>query len=152
MSQKALGLIETRGLVGVTEAADAAAKAAPVEIAAVERTGGGLVSVHLTGDVGAVQAAVDAGAQAAMSVGELVAHHVIPGPHRDVVERLGFGDAGPGLGPSSHNLEQCSVTELRRLARQTPGLSIQGREISRANRDLLIQVLREAGVDSAKRS
>jgi ethanolamine utilization protein EutM len=78
--QQALGMIETRGLVGAIEASDAMVKAANVIHVGYEATGGGLVSVHVRGDVGAVQASVDAGAAAARRVGELVAAHVIPRP------------------------------------------------------------------------
>lgn len=81
MSGTALGLIETRGFVGATEAADAMVKAAPVEIVQKEYAQGGLVTILVRGDVAAVKAATDAGAVAAARVGELVAVHVIPRPH-----------------------------------------------------------------------
>jgi ethanolamine utilization protein EutM len=80
----ALGMIETRGLVGAVEAADAMVKAANVELVGREQVGGGLVTVMVRGDVGAVKAAVDAGAVAAKNVGELVSVHVIPRPHDEV--------------------------------------------------------------------
>ena len=147
MSRNALGLIETMGFVGVVEAADAAVKAAAVEIALVENVDAGLVSVHLLGDVAAVQAAVQAGALAAQQVGRLVAQHVIPNPHEDLVRvfHLESGGESDPL-PDDVDLETLSVTELRRLARLAPGLEIQGREISRANREQLIQELRRAGL------
>ncbi|QGY41888.1 BMC domain-containing protein [Pseudodesulfovibrio cashew] len=81
---KALGMIETRGLVGAVEAADAMVKAANVELVGREQVGGGLVTVLVRGDVGAVKAAVDAGCVAAKNVGELVSVHVIPRPHDEV--------------------------------------------------------------------
>jgi ethanolamine utilization protein EutM len=84
---EALGLIETKGLVGAIEAADAMVKAANVVLMGKEFVGAGLVSVTVRGDVGAVKAATDAGAAAARRVGELVAVHVIPRPH-DEVERV----------------------------------------------------------------
>jgi ethanolamine utilization protein EutM len=84
MAKEALGLIETRGLVGAIEAADAMVKAAQVELLGKEHIGGGLVTVMVRGDVGAVKAATDAGAAAAEKVGELVGVHVIPRPHADV--------------------------------------------------------------------
>ena len=84
MQQKALGMIETKGLVAAIEAADAAVKAASVELAAYELVTGGLVTVHVLGDVAAVQAAVDAGAAAAGRVGQVVSVHVIPRPDADV--------------------------------------------------------------------
>ncbi len=84
MSLEALGMIETRGLVGAIEAADAMVKAAKVELLGKETIGGGYVTVMVRGDVGAVKAATDAGATAAEKVGELVSVHVIPRPHSDV--------------------------------------------------------------------
>src|SRR5208283_622297 len=80
MLDYALGLIETRGLVGAIEAADAATKAADVELIGKERADAGLMTIKLKGDVAAVRAAVDAGAAAAQRVGELVSVHVIPRP------------------------------------------------------------------------
>ncbi|MCA9732412.1 MAG: BMC domain-containing protein [Deferribacteres bacterium] len=84
MSQEALGMIETRGFVGAVEAADAMVKAAHVTLMGKTAVGGGLVTVTVRGDVGAVKAATDAGAAAAEKVGELVSVHVIPRPHADV--------------------------------------------------------------------
>ncbi|OGP72991.1 MAG: ethanolamine utilization protein EutM [Deltaproteobacteria bacterium RBG_16_50_11] len=84
MAEKALGLVETRGLVGSIEAADAMVKAANVRLIGKEKVGGGYVTVMVRGDVGAVKAATDAGAAAAKRVGELVSVHVIPRPHEDV--------------------------------------------------------------------
>src|SRR6266513_247294 len=83
MSQIALGLIETRGLVGAIEAADAMVKAARVKLISKETIGGGYVTVMVRGEVGAVKAATAAGATAARRVGELVSVHVIPRPHSD---------------------------------------------------------------------
>jgi ethanolamine utilization protein EutM len=80
----ALGMIETKGLVGAIEAADAMVKAANVKLIGKEYIGGGFVTVMVRGDVGAVKAATDAGAAAASRVGELVSAHVIPRPHEDV--------------------------------------------------------------------
>ncbi len=84
MSLDALGMIETRGLVGAIEAADAMVKAAKVTLLGKEKIGGGYVTVMVRGDVGAVKAATDAGAAAAEKVGELVSVHVIPRPHAEV--------------------------------------------------------------------
>lgn len=83
-SLDALGMVETRGLIGAIEAADAMVKAANVRLLGKEKIGGGFVTVMVRGDVGAVKAATDAGAAAAEKVGELVAVHVIPRPHSDV--------------------------------------------------------------------
>ncbi|MCI5724880.1 MAG: BMC domain-containing protein [Fusobacterium gastrosuis] len=80
----ALGMIETKGLVAAIEAADAMVKAANVTLIGKEMVGGGLVSVMVRGDVGAVKAATDAGAAAADRVGELISVHVIPRPHSEV--------------------------------------------------------------------
>ena len=87
MAGEALGMIETKGLVGAIEAADAMVKAANVVLVGKEQIGGGYVTVMVRGDVGAVKAAVDAGAVAAKEVGELVSVHVIPRPHPEI-ERI----------------------------------------------------------------
>lgn len=83
-STNALGMIETRGLVGAVEAADAMVKAANVTLIGRVQVGGGLVTVMVRGDVGAVKAATDAGSAAAQKVGELISVHVIPRPHSEV--------------------------------------------------------------------
>jgi microcompartment protein CcmL/EutN len=85
-----LGIIETRGLTAAIEAADAMLKAANVEIVGSEKIGSGLVSVIVQGEVGAVKAATEVGAEAAQRVGELIAVHVIPRPHSDVTKILPF--------------------------------------------------------------
>ena len=87
MVSDALGMVETKGLVGAIEAADAMVKAANVNLVGYEKIGSGLVTVMVRGDVGAVIAAVDAGAVAARAVGEVVSLHVIPRPHIDT-ERI----------------------------------------------------------------
>ncbi len=84
MNADALGMVETRGLVGAIEAADAMVKAANVTLVGYEKIGSGLVSVMVRGDVGAVKAATDAGSVAASAVGEVISTHVIPRPHTDV--------------------------------------------------------------------
>lgn len=83
MNADALGMVETKGLVGAIEAADAMVKAANVTLCGYEKIGSGLVTVMVRGDVGAVKAATDAGAAAAKAVGEVVSIHVIPRPHMD---------------------------------------------------------------------
>ncbi len=88
MTQEALGMIETRGLVAAIEAADSMLKAANVTLIGTEKIGSGLVSVMVRGDVGAVKAAVEAGGANAGKLGELVAVHVIPRPHGDVEKIL----------------------------------------------------------------
>lgn len=84
----ALGMIETKGLVGAIEAADAMMKAANVELVGKVQVGGGLVTVMVRGDVGAVKAATEAGADAASRVGEFLSVHVIPRPHQEVEKIL----------------------------------------------------------------
>lgn len=88
MSHEALGMIETKGLISAIEAADAMAKSANVVVKGYERIGSGLVTVMIRGDVGAVKAAIDAGAAAANNVGQVVSVHVIPRPHADTEKVL----------------------------------------------------------------
>lgn len=88
MTQEALGMVETRGLVAAIEAADAMVKAADVTLIGTEKIGSGLVTVMVRGDVGAVKAATEVGSNAASKLGELVAVHVIPRPHTDVEKIL----------------------------------------------------------------
>jgi microcompartment protein CcmL/EutN len=200
MLDYALGLIETRGLIGAIEAADAATKAADVTLVGKERADAGLMTIKLRGDVAAVRAAVDAGAAAAQRVGELVSAHVIPRPDDEVeiliypppwqtkekspgrepdpVERPGrkarpspVRDSVPDTSEANIELDEeptestqeappettrvmsddeethlrqlrdMTVHELRRYARSIKGLPIAGRQISRANRDELINYL-----------
>ena len=151
MARYALGLIETKGLVGAIEAADVAAKAAEVELVGFERVGGGLVTLSMRGDVAAVQAAVQAAAQAVERVGQLLSHHVIAAPHLDLVDLL-EGEASEAAveaaetldPPALEDLETLSVAQLRRFARQESQLPIKGRQISRANKDELIAALKKA--------
>ncbi len=95
MSMEALGMVETRGLVGAIEASDAMVKAANVVLIGKQQIGAAHVTVFVRGDVGAVKAATDAGAAAARRVGELVSVHVIPAPHEEVEKLL------PGVAPST---------------------------------------------------
>ena len=94
MNTNALGMIETKGLVGAIEAADAMVKSANVQLVGKEQVGGGLVTVMVRGDVGAVKAATDAGAAAAEKVGELISVHVIARPHTEVDVILPKGKGG----------------------------------------------------------
>ena len=91
MNTNSLGMIETKGLIGAIEAADAMVKSANVQLVGKEQVGGGLVTVMVRGDVGAVKAATDAGAAAAEKVGELVSVHVIARPHTEVDNILPHG-------------------------------------------------------------
>ena len=150
MPQSAIGFIETRGLVGVIEAADAAAKAANVQLMDFEKIGSGLVSIRFYGDVASVQVAVEAGAEAARQVSEVISRHVIPAPHVDLAALL-EGPVTPGLAPapapsgvgnpSLEELQTLSVAQLRRLVRQAPESQFKGRQISRANKETLIAEL-----------
>lgn len=88
MDKQALGMVETKGLVGAIEAADAMVKAANVTLIGKEMIGSGLVTVMVRGDVGAVKASVDAGEAAAKRLGELISVHVIPRPHEEVEDIL----------------------------------------------------------------
>ena len=101
MSMDALGMVETRGLTGAIEAADAMVKAANVILVGKEYIGAGYVTVLVRGDVGAVKAATDAGAAAARRVGELVSVHVIPRPHSEAEKIIPGGPAAPA--PSGSN-------------------------------------------------
>jgi ethanolamine utilization protein EutM len=94
MPQEALGMVETKGLVAMIEAADAMVKAANVTLIGYEKIGAGFVTAIVRGDVAAVKAATDAGAAAARRVGELVSVHVIPRPHGSVDDALPIGNRG----------------------------------------------------------
>ncbi len=148
----ALGLVETRGHVGAVEAADAMTKAARVVLIGQARVGGGYTTVAVRGDVGAVKAATDAGAEASRRIGELVSVHVIPRPDDQVESIVPDADSVvlPGAGSASRTgvrlrvdeLEERSVSELRRIARGLPDIGLTGREISKANKDTLLSLLR----------
>jgi microcompartment protein CcmL/EutN len=166
MLEYALGLVETRGLVGSIEAADVMVKTAHVEILGTEYIRNGLVTVQVIGEVAAVKAAVEAGAAAAQRVGQLVSTHVIPRPSDEVELILrrrpeSSGEAGEEDGEADgqdlelvldfvaspdneeyrNQLDEMTVHQLRSLARTMEGLGIQGREISKANKELLIHEL-----------
>jgi len=189
MSRYALGLIETRGLISIIEAADAAAKTAAVVIVSVEYTGASRNLIRIEGELGAVQAAVEAGAQAAERIGELVAMHVIPNPDDglsiltpkkrnksqlrpndkhpplsmdpvpsptptppDLSGSVGITDTStpPPSVPSTdkttlsdlRSFETMTVVELRKIARGMTRLHLKGREISKANKQQLIDAIR----------
>ncbi|MGD8779832.1 MAG: BMC domain-containing protein [Ignavibacteria bacterium] len=184
--QLALGLIETKGLVGAIEAVDAMTKAASVKLIGKELATGALVTIKVEGEVAAVKAAVDAGCAAAQRVGELVSSHVIPRPDdniddivynhytkdepeevviEEVKEETAENDlfsenileAEPEAAieeeeqkevnlselPLIEELENMNVHELRKLARSVPEFPIKGREISKANRETLLNFFRE---------
>ena len=167
MAQGAIGLIETRGLVGAIEAADAAAKAGLVDLLAFEQVGGGLVSVRFSGDVAAVQVAVEAGVQAAQRIGEVICHNVMPAPHADLLSTLsppsqpskaepGSCAPAPSSSPSTEleleRLEDVPVTRLRQLVRQLPDSQLKGRQVSRANKGELIAELKRSNENLGRES
>ncbi len=148
MEERALGLIETKGLVGAIEAADVMVKAANVKLLGTEQTIAALITVKVVGEVGAVKSAVDAGARAAERIGELISCHVIPRPHEDT-ESIVYEEHqndGPPIVTANLSIEEIEampVRQLRRLARDFPNFPIQGRDISKANKTLLIEKFRE---------
>lgn len=133
-------MVETRGLIGAIEAADAMVKAAEVSILGMERADAGLMTVHVVGEVAAVKAAVDAGSAAAQRVGELVAQHVIPRPDPDIASVVGEEGGNPGV--QSANLDDMTVRELRALARTQKDFPIKGRSIASANKEQLLEAFR----------
>lgn len=148
MDEKALGLVETKGLVGAIEAADAMVKTADVQLMGIENTIAALLTVKVIGETGAVKSAVDAGASAAERIGELISCHVIPRPHDDMesivynqVDEISSGGAAAGL--TIEKVKAMPVRQLRSLARDVPGFPIQGREISRANKEVLVRKFQE---------
>ncbi len=155
-SGRALGLIETRGLIGAIEAGDAGVKSAPVELAEAEYADAALVTVCFRGDVAAVKAAVDAGAAAADRVGELVSAHVIPRPHEelDCLASRGKTNGKAKSGPppedpaaaETDELLSLKVVDLRRAARNVKNFPIQGRMLARANRDEILDGFRSLGL------
>jgi microcompartment protein CcmL/EutN len=147
-------MVETRGLVGAVEAADAMVKAAKVTLLDKELTTGGLVLIKVIGEVGAVRSSVDAGARAAEKVGQLISTHIIPRPHDEVEDLLlyEFPEAErksarkpvrPVSEKSRTELKNMPVKELRALARKTDNFTLTGREISKAGKDQLLRELRK---------
>lgn len=143
-TEQALGLIETRGLVGAIEAADAGIKAAPVTLLGSERVDAALVTVLFAGDTASVKAAVDAGSAAASRVGELVSAHVIPRPDPQL-DALEHDEEDGGSARRSVPLSEMKVVELRHRARQMKDFPLKGRELSSANREELLALFRRLG-------
>jgi len=148
MDEKALGLVETKGLVGAIEAADTMLKTAAVQLIGIEKTIAALLTVKVVGETGAVKAAVDAGASAAEKIGELISCHVIPRPHDDV-ESIIYNQSDEinsereAANLTIEKVKAMPVRQLRRLARDVAGFPIQGREISRANKEILVEKFQE---------
>ncbi len=170
MLEYALGMVETRGLVGSIEAADVMVKTANVHILGTEYIRNGLVTVKIVGDVAAVKAAVDAAGAAAARIGQVIATHVIPRPAAEIEhilkkiqtipapesesrkpdkEKPGnpAPDQEPLLEPTpdldeyKRQLDAMTVPQLRAVARREGGLGIAGRQISKANKEQLISEL-----------
>lgn len=178
MMTYALGLVETKGLIGAIEAADAMVKTAHVILLGKERTDPAMITIKIVGETAAVQSAVDAGAAAAQKVGQLISKHVIPRPaegmeelvfaktvrsEKDVDDILGGASSAeqeegetpeePYSMPENLSPEQeryyeklngMTVHELRSFARSVEGLTIYGREISKANKKELLEELMKA--------
>ena len=147
MLQESIGLIETRGLVGAVGAADAAVKAGNINLLPFELIGGGLVSVKFRGDVAAVQVAVQAGIEAARGISELVSHNVIAAPDKALSDLLTTNATTSELiiaenENSEQNLQDLSVTQLRQMVRQRSNAQLKGRDVSRANKQMLIEELK----------
>ena len=166
MEATALGMIETIGLVSALEAADAGLKAAQVRLLGRDYVRGGLVMVRFSGDVAAVQAAVDAGAAAARRVGAVFSAHVIPRAMPEVVRMLvsdpspgqsggspssGGGEDGPreaalaapeDQAPGMDTLSGWKVLALRQYARRLPGFPLRPSEIRYANKALLLESMK----------
>ena len=140
---EALGLIETRGLVGAIEAADAGLKAAEVRLLGTERADAGLVTVKFLGETAAVKAAVDAGAAAAERVGQLISVHVIPRPHDELIVVVADDESdAPAPVLDMERLEHEKVVDLRAMARRIPNFPIKGRDVARAGREELLAAFR----------
>ncbi|MBM4166448.1 MAG: BMC domain-containing protein [Ignavibacteria bacterium] len=158
MSELALGLVETRGLVAAIEAADAMTKAAEVTLVGKDKADAGLITIKIVGDVAAVRSAVDAGSAAAARVGQLVSSHVIPRPSENMstliyhqptsfvfeknerIEHHHFSYLD--VANKEHflsQLEEMTVHELRKYTRTLEGLSISGRVISISHREELVK-------------
>ena len=154
MNRSAVGLIETRGMVAAIAAADEAAKTAAIELMAIEEVGGGLATVRLAGDVASVQTAVATGAVAARRIGEVISQVVIPSPHEEVAPLLFAETAAVASAvPEGYSLDQLRnlpVAQLRQLVRQTAGVELRGRAVSRANKDLLIAELARVGESASE--
>lgn len=150
-SGRALGLVETRGLVGAIEAADAGTKAADVHFLGHEYADAGLVTAMFSGDVAAVKAAVAAGSAAAERVGLVISTHVIPQPHNElgaISDDVAYvsPDSGAEGSAPGHGLEEMKVVELRQAARNVENFPIKGRLLARSGREEILDGFRELGL------
>ena len=142
MQERALGLVETRGLVAAIEAADAMVKAAQVVCLGKEVTDASLVTIKVVGEVGAVKAAVAAGAAAASKVGQLVSSHVIPRPH-DEAENFIYQPAEKARLDGNAEISALTLSELRERAAATPDFSLSKTKIMQASKSTLLKLLQE---------
>ncbi|MFP3388822.1 BMC domain-containing protein [Brevibacillus sp. SIMBA_040] len=145
-----LGMIETLGLPALIAAADAAAKAADVKVVSYEGADGGIVTVYVIGDVSSVQAAVDAGADAARRVGRLLHSHVIPRPDESVPKMIKNllkppvpEEVKPAQAQPASALAEQSINDLRKLARSYADFPLSTNEINTAKKEDLIRLLEE---------
>ncbi|MCK4234796.1 BMC domain-containing protein [candidate division WOR-3 bacterium] len=141
-----LGMIETKGLTAAIESADAMTKTAEVHLLGYELSTGGYVCVKIIGEVAAVKAAVETAANRSAQIGELISVHVIPRPHIEIysiVHATTKPASTKGEKTDIKILEELSVTELRKIARNTDGIEIKGREISKSNKDKLIKEIKK---------
>jgi len=145
--QEALGMIETLGLIPAIEAADAMVKAAKVRLVGKEHSGGALVLIMVRGEVGAVKSAISAGQKAAERVGEFRWSHIIPRPHEETDKITGNAESEVKhctvFDKSAPELESMTVPQLRQHARDIPDLPIKGRQISTANKTVLLKILKD---------
>ncbi|GFZ96382.1 hypothetical protein GCM10008018_48420 [Paenibacillus marchantiophytorum] len=148
-----LGMIETHGLPALIAAADAAAKTADVRVTAYEQVDAGIVTIYIWGDVAAVKAAVDAGADEARRVGKLLATHVIPRPDpsvyemiRDIPARVSSSQT-PAPDKPAPSWSRMSVVQLRELAQQTPRFPIAGRDIQLVSKAELLRLFKELDIE-----
>lgn len=140
---EAYGMVETRGLVAAIEAADAMMKASDVNLMGLEQTMAALITVQVTGETAAVQAAVDAGTAAASKIGEVISSHVIARPASEVFSMQFESPTSPTVQSPASSLKDMTVRQLRTLARSQKSLSLKGREIARANKQQLLKALRK---------
>jgi len=142
MQERALGLVETRGLVAAIEAADAMVKAAQVVFLGKEVTDASLVTIKVVGEVGAVRAAVAAGAAAAGKVGQLVGTHIIPRPHEEA-ENLIYQAAEKARLEGEADLSALSLPELRAHAAALPDFPLPKTKIMQSSKSALLKHLQQ---------
>jgi ethanolamine utilization protein EutM len=142
MQDRALGLVETRGLVAAIEAADAMVKAAQVVFVGKEVTDASLVTIKVAGEVGAVRAAVAAGAAAAGRVGQLVSTHIIPRPHEEA-ENMIYDAVEKARLSGKIDFSALTLAELRDRAAAIPHFPLSKSKIMQASKSALLKLLRE---------